>query len=340
MLFSLKSYSQNVSVRELNGSWVNYKIEMKDGSKLIDRYYKDSSYVNFLFNKNQLCTFNDPIYKEKNSCITFTKTNNYLKTSEFAGYLIEQIKKDTLIISEKINDLESNKLKRFYFVREQNNFNEFEKQQEGTTNHIANQFYTPTLKSSLILQLNNAFKRKHSNFKVKGEIIIDIKNKNVTSTILHASTSDSTKIKRVLSVLDSSFNLWDTKLFKEIETIKIPFAMKDVKTKTYRGISIIYFTNSYKKLDEMYGDSIDKIRKAKNIFDKGLISYQKKEFDKAIELFNKSYSLDPVNIDALYNIATIYYEIGNREKACSNWQKLSDLGQVQGNNLLKNYCSN
>ncbi|MBC3847609.1 hypothetical protein H8K90_14525 [Winogradskyella echinorum] len=340
ILITLKSYSQEININELNGDWVKFKIEMKDSSSLIDRFYKDSSYVNFLIKKNQLCTNNNPLFKKENSCINFSLNDNYIKTSEFAGYFIEKIKNDTLIITENIDNLEDDKIKRFYFIREQNKFEEFKNQQNGSTDQVAKPYYTPTLKSSLTLQLNNAFKEKHSNFKAKGTIIIDIKNKKIESSIYTSDTNDSTKIKRVISVLNESFSLWNLERFKDLETIKLPFVFRDEKTKTFRGITIVFFTNSYKKLDEIYGDDIYDIRDAKKFFNKGLKAYQKNDFEKAINFFTKSYNLDSVNIDALYNIAAIYYETGSLELACVNWKKLSELGQKRGISLLENHCLN
>ncbi|RED43402.1 TPR repeat protein [Seonamhaeicola aphaedonensis] len=338
LLITIKSYCQKVNISELNGDWIKYKIEMKDGSSLIDRFFTDSSYVNYTFKKMEMCTNGNPTHRVNEVCFPYSLNQNFIKTSSTSGYEIERVKNDTLILCERIDGMEIDKLKRFYFVREQKLFNEIKIEKGESKNQIANEFYTPTLRSSLELELNKAFKNKHSNFKAKGVITIDLKNREINTLISYSNTSDSNKIKRVRKVIDKSYKLWDLKRFKHLETLEMPFVLKDEKTKTFRGISMKFFTNSFYQLDHFYGGDTRIIQKAGEYFNKAINSYQNKDYESSIKNFTKSYELDPKNIDALYNRAAIYYEIGKLELACKDWNELSELGQKKGIELLKNNC--
>ncbi len=80
------------------------------------------------------------------------------------------------------------------------------------------------------------------------------------------------------------------------------------------------------------------IQKAREYFNKGISSYQSKDYENSIKNFTKSYELDPKNIDALYNRAAIFFEIEKLELACKDWNELSELGQKRGIELLKKNC--
>jgi len=338
ILFTIKSYCQENYISKLNGDWVKFKIEMKDGSKLIDRFLTDSSYVNYRFTNYRMCTNGNPTHRVNESCFPFSIKKDFIKTSSTSGYTIDRIKNDTLILSERINGMGDDKLKRLYFIREKKIFNEIKKQKGGIKKQIANEFYTPVLKSSLMLELNKAFKKKHSNFKLKGKVIIDLVNKKVQTKITYSNTIDSSKIKRVKKVIGKSYKLWNLERFDGIETITLPFVLKDKKTKTVWGISMKFFTTSFYYLDTVHGGDLKTNQKAGEYFAKAIKAFQNKEYENSIFCFSKSYELDSKNIDALYNRAAVYYEMGKTELACKDWISLSQLGQKRGMELLNNHC--
>ena len=116
------------------------------------------------------------------------------------------------------------------------------------------------------------------------------------------------------------------------------FVLKDEKTKTFRGISMKFFTDSFYQLDHFYGGDIRLNQKAAEYFNKAINDYQNKDYESSIKNFSRSYELDPKNIDALYNRAAIYYETGILDLACKDWNELSELGQKRGIELLNNNC--
>lgn len=333
----------NISFSQKNktsiiGSWIKYKIEMKDGSKIIDRFLNDSSYVNFIFNEKQLCINESSTYIINPTCFDYTLNNNLITTSETSKYLIEKSDNDTLVLSEQINQLEDDKCKRFYFIRQSALIDKFKKENVETKNLVAKEFFTPTLKSSLCCALNNAFKNHYSDFKLKGTIFIKMDDHKVKTQIAYCSTSDSTKINIIKKTIDDSYGLWELEGFKEYKSIAIPFVLKSEITANFGEVTMKLFDTTFYDLDNSCKCESKKIKESGEFFDRGKSAYLRKKYKKAIEYYSKSYALDPINIDALYNRAAVYYELNQNEKACNDLQELAKLGQTNGKNLYQKYC--
>jgi tetratricopeptide (TPR) repeat protein len=80
------------------------------------------------------------------------------------------------------------------------------------------------------------------------------------------------------------------------------------------------------------------IRLSGEYFSKGNIAFEKKKYKLAIKNFTKSYDLDYVMIDAVYNRALVHHTMGNLENACEDWKHLADLGQKDAMKYLEEYC--
>lgn len=338
LLITCKSISQNFDSRDIEKSWIKYDIKMKDGSNLIDRFLTDSSYLKFTFKKDKLCQNSNPLSKVNESCFDFKRTKNHIRTSSTSGYIIEKITTDTLILLERIEGLDNDKLKRFFLESEEAIFQRIKKEKGSSKDQIASELYTPTQNKSLEIQLNEAFKRKHKNFKVRGEIKIDIQQEKVETKIFYSTTQDSKNINRIKNTIDSSFKFWNLEKFSDINSIKIPFVLKDENVDGYRGINLNYFTKSFYGLDNFYGGDTRIIQTAGQFFNKGIEAYQQKQYSNAIEFFTESYRLDPKNIDALYNRAALFFELNHKEMACNDWKELENLGQVRASELRKEHC--
>ena len=107
---------------------------MKDGSNLIDRFLTDSAYVKYSFTHKKVCTNGNPTHKVNQTCFDYTLNNNFIKTSSTSGYFVESIKKDTLILCEKIDGFKNDKLKRFYFVKKKSLFSSIKAQKAQSKN--------------------------------------------------------------------------------------------------------------------------------------------------------------------------------------------------------------
>lgn len=312
---------------------------MKDGSKLLDKY-EDSSYVKYSLDKNKLYINGNPLYDGKNEGgLDYALTDNLIKTSIYSGLLIEKITNDSLVVSEKIDGFSNEKLKRFYFVREEVLLSKIKKKNKDRKNIIASKLYTPKTKSKIEIELVNAFMLNNfSNFELIGNLKIYPKEKKVKSQITFSTHKDSTRIRILKKIFDNSFEKWNLGGFEEYESVELPFVLKMEYTHFFRGIKLLFFTNNLNDINKAYGTRLEDLKNSSVLFEKGIKAYQKKKYIKAVEFFSKSYEINPKNIDALYNKAAVYFEFGDIENACIVWNKISELGQVEGKKLYKNNC--
>ncbi len=335
--FNLNFGQNNLS--EIYGNWIKYKVEMKDGSKLFDRFLEDSTYIEYSINKQKLCINSNPIHKTNESCLDYTLINNFIKTSQYSGLLIEKITNDSLIVSEKIDGLTNDKLKRFYFKKQELVLSKFKEENKNKRNIIASKLFTPKTNSTIELELNKAFKNNFSNFELISNLKIYPKEKRVKTQITFSTQKDSSRIRTIKKVIDSSFEKWNLTNFNEFESIELPFVLKSEITKRYWGIKVIFFTNDLNEFEIVYGGKLEDMRKSSELFEKGIKTYQEKKYLKAIEYFTESYKIDPKNIDALYNKAAIYFESRDKKNACIVWKEISELGQINGKELYQNNCN-
>ncbi len=331
------SFGQSVPP-EISGKWVKLKTVMKDGSKLFSRFEEDSSYISFTFEKKQLCINGNPTHKSNQSCFDFELINDFIKTSQYSGYLIEQITKDSLIISEKIEGRTDDKLRRYYLVKQETLFSLFKEKNKNSKHIVASKLYSPTTVSSVELDLNHAFTNNYSNFELSGSLILLPKEKRINTQITFATVSDSARIKTIRKVLNATYKKWDLGEFNDYESVELPFVLKSEITRKYWGVKLLFYTDDIDELDIVSGGSLEDLRIAGDYFTKGIEAYQDKKYFKASEYFTECYKKDPKNLDALYNKALVYYESGDLINACNVWAEIQKLGQVTGRNLHQKYC--
>ena len=329
---------------EINGTWIEYKSEMKDGSWVLPISKSEINFLKIVIKNSKLCMDSSPIYKiDESQCLIFSLEEDVMKTSIKSGYHIEKSSSDTLVICQKIAGLENDKLKRSYLVNEKVLFSTELKKRKGEKNIVAMKLFTPKLNVDLESEIVTAFNNNISNIDVIGSLTIFPSKKVVTSEISYSSVK-SNKIGIINKVINNTFDKWDLTNFEEFESIKIPFIIrceyKSYSGATYRGVRVLYFTNTISEFDYIskYRPLSD-MEKSNDLFQKGIKAYTEKNYSKAAEYFSKSYKTDPGNIDALYNKAVSYFDGGDKENACKTWKELVDLGQINGIELYKNNCN-
>lgn len=339
MLFFIHFTFAQINISDLSGKWIKYRIEMKDGSKLFDRFTRDSTFIEYTINKNTLCLNSDPVHKTNQSCLDFKLENNELITSQYSKYVIERLSNDTLIMSQYIENLTDDKIKRFFFVKNEILLLKYKQKNIDKRNIIASKEFTPKTSSTIEIDLNKAFKNNYSNFRVAGNLTIFPKERKIKTIVNYSTKADSARIKIIKNVIDHSLDKWDLKNFEGYDSVQLPFILDSEITKRYWGIKVIFFTNDINEFEIVYSGNLENNRKSSDLFNKALIAYEKKEYLKAIEYFSESYRLDSKNLDALYNKAAIYFESGDQNNACKTWKEISDLGQVNGKYLYSNNCN-
>lgn len=327
---------------EINGRWLVYKAEMKDGSRIFPFNKIETSFSELFINNSKYCFNGSAIYKGRNNCIDFTLEDNFIRTSKYSGYEIERNDSDTLIICEKIDDFEADKLVRSYCVKEKSVFDrEFEKQ-KNEKNIIATKFFTPKLNVSIEEKILNNKKRKISNYDLAGSLTIFPNKKTVTTEVVFSSLKSS-KIEVIINEINNSFEYWDLTDFENFESIKIPFIFRSILNQDlnseFYGVELRFFTNDISESDSLKGTGIDDKKKSDQLFKAGLSAIDKKNYTKAANFFAEAYLKNPTNLDALYNQAASYFAGNDKENACKTWKQLVDFGQMNGIELYKKNCN-
>lgn len=78
---------------------------------------------------------------------------------------------------------------------------------------------------------------------------------------------------------------------------------------------------------------------AKIWYDSGVIKRELSDLEGAIRDFEKSYEINPSLNSASHNIGSIYFDLGNNEKACEYWKIGASLGNQNSQVLLEKHCS-
>ena len=341
LLISANLFSQKkIKKEEFLGNWVKIKSEMKDGSKLIPVYKDYTKHFEMIFQKKKFYTDYYPAQYYKNATFDYKLKNNKLITSKHFAYQIEKITKDSLVISEEMKGLESDKLKRHYLIKKEIIINKYQKLNKGSKNLIANVFFTPKFKDNIKLYLNNRLKKRHLNLKLKGKIILNTKNKKAETQITYRDSENILMQENILvNALNNSYTLWDIKGFENYENIIINFViiMNREGEKSY-GIKVGLLTNSFEQLLGLYGLSYSQITDGNKFLSLGIENIENNEFKKAIDFFTKSFKSNHTLVESLYNRAYCYYKLKEYDKACLDWNILKELGQKKGEKLFMENC--
>lgn len=331
---------------QLYGDWIKYNAERKDGSKVIDRLGTESAYIEYSFSKKKFCFTDSP--SQKRDCISYSLQNEFLELSKGSQYIIEKLENDTLIIVENYSDFKEDKLTRLYFIRKEKILIAFPLKYENQL-AVMNKYSAPKFTKDFEWYIYNQIKQNFSLTKFKGSLIIDIPKKRIETTISELMKSDEILLesmdsnKELLSLIkksiNKSFKLWEfEKIHKDLKRVKIYFVGKTLMAGYLKSMRFSFYTQDYDYLDRSAKTTLEDIRLSNQYFVQGIQDSQNENYKSAISKFTKSYELDPIMIDAIYNRASIYQALGELENACKDWKYLKELGQKEANRNLLEFC--
>ncbi|MDD2853172.1 MAG: tetratricopeptide repeat protein [Desulfuromonadaceae bacterium] len=103
---------------------------------------------------------------------------------------------------------------------------------------------------------------------------------------------------------------------------------KEATFETWKELGNIYFDtdqpelaiNAYQRVLALHPDDVDALN------DQGAMYRQVGDFDKALANFDKAFSLDPQNLESLYNSGYVYaFDLNNIPKALVMWRRFLEL---------------
>jgi hypothetical protein len=116
--------------------------------------------------------------------------------------------------------------------------------------------------------------------------------------------------------------------------IKFQFNSRNTSGSTY----LIGFRISESKLKVEKENILRQINDAVDFYNKGMRQLTLKKYEKAIEYFDQSIRNDSTNLNAHYNKAYCFQQMGNLKAACEVWKQMEYWGQKKGEARVKEYC--
>lgn len=341
---SLQFSSQTNTQLLSNSSWVRVKFSMLDGSR--DLSQVKSRILLWSISGNTLCEYSDPIFMDMKSCVDFKLDKRVMKTSEEAGYQIEKLTPDSLIVTQRVDGVNvPDKIRKIWFVNKSVFVNNFLNKVKNDSVVTANRDFTPSLKKNIISSILDIYVQKEysHDFSLEGSILIFPKNQTIKIEIDNEGQlqKDQKSINLFKSTLEKNYYLWDISGFEKFKKIIIPYKyfskIKNGHTE-FSSTGITFFDRNYVNFVKEYTVYIKDKKLSVQYFSKGVEAINKKKFDKAIQFFNQAYEYDNTNTDALYNVVAISLAQNNTNISCSTLQKLKDLEQTEGTKLFNENC--
>lgn len=329
-----------------NSSWIMVKLRMLDGSR--DLTYFEPSFLLWKFKENKLYEYSHPVFRQGIGEIDIKLERGVIRTSKEAGYQIEKLTSDSLVVILRVNGIDApDKVRKMWFVNKSFIENDFKSKIKNDSTVTAIKNFTPTLERNVFSDINDKYvqqERTHD-FNLKGNIEFFPKKKRIKITINNKkeeSKDNQSSIDYFKTTLEQSYHLWDLTGFGHYDKVVIAY---EYFSKMWKGKSnldahdIILFDSDYTGMAQNFIINVKDKRASIENFNKGVSATNSQKFDKAIEFFIKAHEYDNTNTDSLYNAQSILLAQNNVSDACIVLKRLKDLEQTEGTKLYKEKCS-
>jgi tetratricopeptide (TPR) repeat protein len=337
LLFDLGLHAQDLN----NTEWVQIKVERKDGSAILNPSEAGNESVKYLF-------IGDSVLRSINEQYSFRQTykvdNNILSIGNATRFKIDSLSDILLKITDIPNkQIVNDKLNTRTFINADYIFDYLKQTHQlkfiNDSTILANNYLSPIYNGDFDKFFLSKFKLNVNNEILNSAFIIssngNIKDVQVSSDKLN----DEKKIENAKEIIKSTKGLWIIPPVPDSIQIKINFLMKfstDGSGNYTSSFTDFHQTSDLSKNTKNL--TLRETSKLNNDFDSGVRLFKRGKFDKAIFEFQKCININPLDIDAYYNIAYCYQKTGNMELACETWKKLKNMGQKDGENLYNENC--
>lgn len=343
------SVKSQIDTNLLFNDWYLVKLEMRDGSKPFKKpkYYYDKIYSikkDYLFTR----TIKDFYDNKENFKIPYSFNKNFIITNKEYYLEIESLTKDSLILSQNIPKKDNKDLEKYFFVPIKTLINrELTKNKNSDTLYVS-KILTPTLKNGFFYRTikdvkspKDYSKNPVDNFRFNGVIIVDNLNRNIKTIINDYNPNFQNEISKKVQIINTYKN-WNLNNFEKYKYIKIPFAFIHYyeKKSDLESFGDLFNLNSTNYDDIFIEEEVGlkQIQKSNEYFNIAVNMYQKQDYIKAIENFQKCYTENYKMLDAYYNYAMLNFNFADKEEACKIWKFLKDEGQKDAESLYSQKC--
>lgn len=326
-----------IETTNIVGTWVRTKVEMGDGSRIIDRIGTASGFLINTFAKDNTAYFSDdPI--QGHLKLSYRFSDSIINVGQ-TSYKIIKLTNDSLIIIDYNQNLSYDRLRRFYFNKMESNHNPakpiYNENIKDSVYNVTN--YTFPQTAGAVEKVTTSLTKISTNGKLKLGFIID---KNGQLDDLIVLENDGLKNWMQKEITDQFFKtrkLWHPGYVNQnpVNT-SVEFTLVFTDNNGMRMVKYITSFRLEKKHLKIL--SLAEMSEEGNDFNDAISLTKERKYEQALIKLARCIAIDELDINAYYLRASINFELGNRQAACDDWSKLADLGQVPATKSLKEYC--
>jgi len=335
LLVFFKANSQDLK----NSEWVQIKAERKDGSKIISRYFSDDDAIKYYFTDSIVFASQNNQYSDS---LKYSIHDNILSLGEYVHYNIDTINSIVMLLTAiPPEELPDDKINSYVFIKSNYLFKYLTERGElsiiGDSIIQTSKRFSPIYKGNLGNLLIKEYQSSFVEGKVHGSLILS-PDGNVKNIVIAPESQLSKKETKIfINLLYSTKFNWSIPLTPKPFQFAIPFSC-EFSFKGARGESH-FFSLQTKQPNTASPSPLFSLREAEKHFVKGVDLFKSQHWEKALNEFAKCIEIDSFYLDAYYNEAICYQQLGQLESACGIWQTLKEMGQKQGELLYDENCS-
>jgi len=333
ILINSSLFGQNLN----NTEWIKINAERKDGSRIIDRLGTEERATKYYFKESTVLTSISEQYSLEQK---YSITNNVLSIGDFITFKIDSISDIFLVITEMSNKgLPDDKINSFVFIKSDYLFDYLKQTQQlhiiGDSLIECDKLFSPVYKEDIANIFKSQLGYTKMNEQVSGYFIMtadgNIKNVQIETT----NKLPKTEIEKTTNAIYSTSGSWILPPTPKPFLFKIDFTLNFNYTETFFAITFNFHKKEqikYKVLTQQ------EVKEADNYFNDGRKFIKNSKFEKAVTEFEKCTSIDSLYLDAWYNLAFCYEEVGNKTLQCETLKKLKEMGQKEAEKLFFKTC--
>lgn len=351
-LFCYQSIAQNSTneqksiEQKIIRNWVKYRVEMKDGSEVLDKKLVREAASMLIFKKENACIIISGNLAQQ---LQYTVSNKALVLNKSVFYTIEKLTENELIFHEMLENTPDEALIRYLYISTKESssqyfFRQFIKpniriQANGDTAYNFNEYVFPKFKPFLgdfSTILSNFYDVYESSYDViEKDFNFPSKKKGNFSVTFTISKFGTLKDVSVKESSDSTYNNALEQAVYQTRKRWLPAEYNNKKVETLFNYVYLYEGKGN-------GESNFDAYEYELIKNKASRQFEKKEYIKAIKLYTKCILMQDEDFDfePYYKRADSYFALKINKNACLDWSYLAKKGQKKAEKLFLQNCMN
>lgn len=330
--------------QKLIRNWVKYRVEMKDGSQILNGDIAKKMASMLIFKKGKVYVLISGKLAQQS---VYTISNNVLVLDENFLYTIEKLTENELIFHGNFENSSDNEIVRYHYVSttespEQHFFRQFIKpnisiQANGDTAYKFNEYIFPSYKLTLgdyPTVLSNFYQVYESSYDMIEEDFNFPENKKGNFRVSFAVSKFG--ILKDIEIKESSDSTYNNALLQAVYKTRkrwLPAEYENKKVETL--FNYVYVYDDKNKNESNFDYLQHEITK-----EKANRQFEKKEYVKAIKLYTKCILMqeEDFDLEPYYKRADSYFALKVNKNACLDWSYLAKKGQKKAEKLFFDNC--